>query len=267
MTTAAMARPRPVGDLLREWRRRRRLSQLDLSLQSDISTRHLSFLETGRSRPSSAMILRLSDELDVPLRERNRLLLAGGFAPVYPEHGLDAPEMRAARTAVRQVLVAHDPNPALAVDRCWNLLDANASVAVLTAGVAPELLEGRVNALRLTLHPDGMAPDILNLGEWRRHVLPRLRRQAELRGDAELLELHEELRAYPCDDPEPDVEVPGAGEVYVPFRLRRDGRELSFLAIIATFGTALDITLAELAIETFFPADEPTARYLRERGA
>jgi transcriptional regulator with XRE-family HTH domain len=255
---------RPVGQVLRRWREHRRLSQLELSVQADISTRHLSFVETGRSSPSRDMLLHLAEHLDLPLRERNHLLLAGGYAPVYPETPLDAPQMAAVRAAVRQVLTAHEPYPAVAVDRGWNLVDANAMLALFTGSVRPDLLAPPANVLRASLHPDGMAPQIVNLGEWRAHLLGRLRRQAARTADAGLADLHEELRGYPCDQPEPEVELPGPGDVAVPLRVRHAGRELAFLSTVATFGTPLDITVAELAIESFFPADQQTAQDLRE---
>jgi transcriptional regulator with XRE-family HTH domain len=260
---------RSVGELLRGWREHRRLSQLQLAIQADISTRHLSFIETGRSRPSREMVLHLADELDVPLRERNRLLLAAGYAPVYQERTLDEEPMAAVREAVRQVLGGHDPYPAIVVDRRWNLLDANAAASGLFLSmVAPELVVPPVNALRVGLHPEGMAPHIINLGEWRAHVLGRLRRQATLTGDDELAELYQELRDYPCDQPEPLVEVPGPGDVMVLMRLRQPGGgELAFFSTIATFGTPLDVTVAELMIEAFFPADAATGELLRRVSA
>ncbi len=260
---AAQRSHRPVGELLRHWRQRRRLSQLALALEAEISTRHLSFIETGRSRPSREMILRLAEQLDVPLRERNQLLLAAGYAPVYAETALDSPSMAAVRAAVRQVLAGHEPYPALAVDRGWNLIDANAAVGLFTEGVARELLTPPINALRVSLHPEGLAPRILNLGEWRAHLLGRLRRQVALTADPELAALYAELRAYPCSQPEPEVELPGPGDVVVPLRLREDGRELAFFSTVATFGTPLDVTVAELAIESFFPANPETAAVLR----
>ena len=178
MTAATASRSQsPVGELLRQWRERRRISQLDLSIQADISSRHLSFVETGRSQPSRDMVLHLADNLDVPLRERNHLLLAAGFAPVFGETSLDAPQMAAVRAAIRLVLKAHEPYPAVVIDRAWNLVDANATVALLTAGAAPSLLEPPANVLRLSLHPDGIASRIVNLGEWRAHLLARLRRE------------------------------------------------------------------------------------------
>jgi transcriptional regulator with XRE-family HTH domain len=262
MTTVPQAQ-RPVGHLLRTWRERRRLSQLELSVESDISTRHISFVETGRSVPSREMVLRLAEHLDVPLRDRNQLLLAAGYAPAYPQTPLDAPQLSAVLAAVRQVLLAHEPYPAVAVDGGWDLVERNASVGLLTAGSAPHLLTGRVNALRLTLHPEGMAPRIVNLGEWRGHLLGRLRRQLALTADRGLADLYDELRGYPCDQPEPDVELPGPGDVVVPLRLRHGDRELSFFSTVSTFGTPLDITVAELSIESFFPADGETAAFLR----
>lgn len=264
MTTTVA--PAPVGDLIRRWRTHRRVSQLALSSETGVSTRHLSYVETGRSRPSREMVLRLAEHLEVPLRERNRLLLAAGFAPAYPEHGLDEEPLTGARTAVREVLVAHAPYPALAVDRTWNVVEANDAVGVLLEVVSPSLLAVEpLNALRLSLHPDGMAPHIANLAQWRTAVLGSLRRSALARGDLEMLALHEELAGYPGGDPA-DGEATAAG-VYVPLQLRVEGHELSLLAIIATFGTPLDVTLSELAIESFFPADPATAAYLRERAA
>lgn len=264
---APMTRPaqRPVGELLRAWRERRRLSQLELALDAEISTRHLSFVETGRATPSREMILRLAEQLDVPLRERNTLLLAAGYAPVYSEVPLDAPELAAVRAAVRQVLAGHEPYPAIVVDRRWCLVDANASVALFTEGLPPALLAPPANVLRASLHPEGLARRIVNLGEWRAHLLGRLRRQIGLTADVELAALHEELRGYPCGQPEPDLELPGPGHVAVPLRLRHDGRELAFISLVAAFGTPVDITVAELAIESFFPADAETATFLRAR--
>jgi transcriptional regulator with XRE-family HTH domain len=248
---------------LRQWREHRRLTQLELAIQADISTRHLSFVETGRSRPSRDMVLHLCDELELPLRERNRLLLAAGYAPVYTETALDAPRMAAVRAAVRQVLTAHEPFPAVVIDRHWNMLDANATLGLFLTDVAPELLAPPVNVLRVSLHPDGMAPRIANLGEWRAHLLGRLRRQVGLTADPQLSHLYEELRGYPCDQPEPEIELPGPGEVVVPLRFRHDTGELAFFSTVATFGTPLDITVAELAIESFFPADPATTSALR----
>ncbi|HEY6498877.1 MAG TPA: helix-turn-helix domain-containing protein [Streptosporangiaceae bacterium] len=259
-----------VGERLRTWRERRRVSQLDLSLQAGISARHLSFVETGRSKPSSGLILRLSEELDVPLRERNALLLAGGFAPAYPERGLDAPPLSAVTEAMRQVITAHMPNPALAVDGHWELIDANDAVFRMVEGTAPELMEPPINVLRVSLHPDGMAPGIVNLAQWRRHVLFRLRRQADRSGDPFLHELYEELSGYPGGGETGEAglsneagEAGGAADVVLPMRLRMDGQELSFLSTTTVFGSPLDVTVAELAIESFYPADAATAARMR----
>jgi transcriptional regulator with XRE-family HTH domain len=257
---------RPVGELLRDWRERRRLSQLELSIQAEISSRHLSFVETGRSRPSSEMIMRLTEHLQVPLRERNRVLLAGGYAPAYPETALSAPEMATVRQMVHRVLVGHDPYPALVADRHWNLLEANGGIALFTEGCAPELLDGPVNVLRLSLHPDGMAPQIVNLAEWRAHLLGRLHRQATATADPRLAELFEEVSGFPGGEvtpaPGPD---PVPNHIVVPLRYRYGERELSFFSTTSVFGTPLDVTLAELAIESFFPADAQTLAFLGSR--
>lgn len=253
----------PIGDLLRAWREQRRLSQMELALQTDISARHLSFVETGRSKPSREMIMRLCEQLELPLRERNQLLLAGGYAPVYAESALDAPNMDAVRAAIRQLLSSHEPYPAVVVDRAWNLVDANAGVALLTEGSAPWLLDPPANALRLSLHPAGMAPRIVNLGEWRANLLGRVRREVAMTRDAALTSLYEELVGYPCDQPEP--EPPGGADIVVPLRIRYRDRELSFLSMSATFGAPLNITVSELAIESFYPADPATTRFLLAR--
>ncbi|MFI7069581.1 MmyB family transcriptional regulator [Micromonospora sediminicola] len=255
-----------VGGLLREWRTRRRLSQLALAHEAEISPRHLSFLETGRSAPSRQMVLRLAEHLDVPLRDRDQLLLAAGYAPVYPRRALDSPELSRVRAAVRLVLRAHEPWPAVAVDRRWRLVDGNAAVPVLTAGAAPHLLRPPVNALRLTLHPDGLAPRVLNLGQWRAHLLARLRRQAQLTADPDLTALLDELRGYPGGAEAEPVE-PGPGDVVVPLRLRHGDGVLTLLSTVSTFGTPLDVTVEELSIETFLPGDEATAAALRAAAA
>jgi len=260
--TDVTARP-PVGMLLRDWRQRRRLSQLDLALEAGVSTRHLSFVETGRSRPSPEMVLHLADQLEVPLRDRNQLLLAAGYAPRYAERGLDEPEMAPVREALELVLRGHEPYPAVVVDRGWSMVAANPAVGLLTAGVAPELLEPPVNVLRVSLHPDGMAPRIANLGEWRAHLLERLARQVAVTGDERLAALYDELGGYPGPDAPEEHDAVGGG-IVVPLRLRADGAgELAFFSTVRTFGTAVDITVAELAIESFFPADAATAQALR----
>ena len=256
---SAQAAPPPTtpttsGDLIRGWRTRRRLSQLELASRTGVSTRHLSFLETGRSTPSRTMVLHLAEHLDLPLRDRNQLLLSAGFAPVHPESSLHSPQMLAIRQALRRLLEGHSPYPAVVVDRWWNLVEANDSLLRLLSGVAEHLLRPPVNVLRVSLHPDGVAPRIANLGQWRGHLLGRLRRQVALTADAELADLLSELESYPNDEPE--EEAHGPGEVVIPLRLRVDERtEISLLSTVATFGTPLDVTVAELVIESFFPAD------------
>jgi transcriptional regulator with XRE-family HTH domain len=251
----------PVGALLREWRQRRRLSQLDLASEAEISTRHLSFLETGRALPSRDMVLHLSERLEIPLRERNLLLVAAGYAPVFQERSLADPELQAARAAMELVLQAHAPNPAIAIDRHWTLVAANRSVAPLLAGVDQELLKPPVNVLRLSLHPKGLAPRVVNLAEWRAHLLERLRRQVDVSADAVLVELLKELRGYPAPS-QPPHKPNGAG-VVVPFKLRHGERVLSFLSTTTVFGTPVEITLSELALESFFPADAETAEAVK----
>jgi transcriptional regulator with XRE-family HTH domain len=249
----------PVGEQLRAWRGRRRLSQLDLALDAEISARHLSFLETGRSRPSRAMLLRLAERLAIPARDRNMLLVAAGFAPALPERRLDDPALADARRAVDLVLKAHEPFPALAVDRHWHMVAANAGVAPLLAGVAPHLLAPPVNVLRLSLHPEGVAPRIVNLAEWRAHIFHRLEAQIEASADPVLIDLLADLRGLPGGAARP---ADAYGGVAVPLVLRAGEAELSFLSTTTMFGTPIDITLAELAIETFLPADAATADYL-----
>ena len=259
---------RPVGDHLRSWRQRRRMSQLDLALEAQISQRHLSFVESGRSTPSREMVLNLAERLELPLRNRNILLQAAGYAPVFPERSLDDPALKAARAAVDLVLKGHEPFPALAIDRHWTLVAANAAVGPLLAGVAdPALLKPPLNVLRLSLHPQGLAPRIANLAEWRTHLLERLRHQIDVTGDTVLARLMRELSGYPeigtagaaaARGPAPDY----AG-VVVPLRLVTDGGVLSFFSTTTVFGTPVDVTLSELALETFFPADDATAQALR----
>jgi transcriptional regulator with XRE-family HTH domain len=277
MTTAhASARPGardPFGLHLRHWRQHRRMSQLDLAQEADISTRHLSCVETGRAAPSREMVLRLAERLEVPLRERNALLVAAGYAPMYRQRALDDPALAAARQAVERVLRAHEPYPALAVDRHWNLVAHNALVPLLMAGAAPHLLERPVNVLRLSLHPEGLAPRIVNLTQWRAHLLERLHQQIATTGDAQLQALHDELAAYPAGKagaPAATDAQAGGGElagVLVPFQLRTEAGVLSFISTTTIFGTPVDVTLQELAVESFFPADAATAQALRALGA
>ncbi|HEX6535818.1 MAG TPA: helix-turn-helix transcriptional regulator [Gemmatimonadaceae bacterium] len=261
--------PPSFGALLREWRRRRNLSQLALALESDISQRHISFVESGRARPSREMVLRLAEHLEVPLRERNRLLLAAGFAPVYQERPLTDPALDAARRAVERVLAGHEPYPALAVDRHWTLVAANRALAPLLDGIAPALLAPPVNVLRLSLHPDGLAPRIVNFGQWRAHLHERVRQQIEASGDPTLAALLDELRALPAprghERRPPAIATDGAG-VFVPLQLASGDDVLTFMSTTMVFGTAVDVTLSELALECFFPANAATAEALREGG-
>lgn len=259
----ALTVPRPIGDLLRQWRKQRAVSQLELADQARISARHLSFVENSRAVPSREIVLRLAEALGLELRERNQLLLAAGYAPAYQQTSLDSPRMAAVRGMVRQVLAAHEPYPAVVLDRYWNRVDANEPAWLFGDGVAPELLKEPVNLLRVSLHPQGMAPRIVNLGEWRAHLLSRLRQQIQATADPVLIKLNAELAGYPCDQPEPPIEQPGPGDIAIPLRLRYQGRELAFFSTMATFGTPLDVTVAELAIESFFPADAATAEVLR----
>jgi transcriptional regulator with XRE-family HTH domain len=255
--------PPRAGDLLREWRLRRRMSQMDLALEAGISTRHLSFVETGRSRPSAEMIVRLGEPLGVPFRDRNVMLLAAGHAPIYEQRPLEDPAMGPVRDALDQVLRGHEPYPAVVVDRHWGMVAANAGIAALTAGVDPALLEPPVNVLRLSLHPDGVAGRIVNLAQWRAHLLERLGRQAVTSGDPALAALREELAAYPGGESSARDTDPASAAIAVPLRLRQDDRVLSFISTVTTFDTATDVTVAELAIEAFYPADAETAAALR----
>jgi transcriptional regulator with XRE-family HTH domain len=252
-----------IGSLLRDWRERRRMSQLDLALEAGVSARHVSFIETGRSRPSADMVVQLAEHLDVPLRDRNALLLAAGYAPAYGQRDLAEPEMGPVRDAIDRVLRGHEPFPAVVVDRHWGLVAANRTVPLLTEGAAEHLLEPPANVLRLALHPEGIAPRILNLGEWRAHLLDRLGRQAVASGDPALFALHDELASYPGGGAGHTVDLE-ASEIAVPLRIRADGAELSFISTATTFGTAVDVTVSELSIESFFPADDGTARFLQE---
>lgn len=251
-----------VGGLLRHWRHRRRLSQLDLAVSADVSARHLSFVETGRSRPSRELVIHLAQHLEVPLRDCNSLLLAAGYAPVYRETPLDAEGMGPVRGALDKIVRSHEPFPAIVVDRRWDIVAANAVArTILGEGVAAELLFPPVNALRVALHPEGLAPRIENLDEWATHLLQRLDRQIAVSGDVGLITLAAELRAYPgirVNDDATDL----AGRLFVPLIIRSDQGVLRFFSTVATFGTALDITVAELAIESFFPADNATATTL-----
>lgn len=232
-----------------------------------MSSRHLSFVETGRSRPSRELVLHLAEALEVPLRDRNALLLAAGYSPVFRQTPIEAPEMEPVRNALDLVLSAHAPYPALVIDRMWNLVTGNTALGIFIEGVRPELLAPPINVLRVSLHPDGFARRVVNFEEYSSHLLARLRRQADLSGDPEMAALYEELAGYPgvsLDLATAEARV-AATDVVLPVRVRSDDGELSFFSTIATFGTPIDITLDDLAIESFFPADEPTAAVLRRR--
>jgi transcriptional regulator with XRE-family HTH domain len=257
---ADRTQPVHIGDHLREWRQRRHLSQLDLAGDAEISARHLSFVETGRAAPSRDMVLKLAERLDVPLRERNVLLVAAGYAPAFPQRSLDDPALKSARAAIDLVLRAHEPNPALAVDRHWNLVSSNRMVAPLLEGIPARLLARPPNVLRLAFHPEALAARTVNLAEWCGHLLERLRRQCEATADPGLIKLYHELKAYPI--PARSAPLPSEN-VAIPFKMRLDGDILSFFSTTMIFGTPVDITLSELVIETFFPADDLTAARMR----
>ncbi len=254
------------GDMLREWRQRRHLSQLELSSRTGVSSRHLSYIETGRSRPSRQMILYLAENLGIPLRGRNALLLAAEYAPVYSHRALDdnGSDMRYVREAIERLLASHSPYPAFVIDRKWDVVACNDDTAVLLEDVAPDLLIRPVNALRLALHPSGLAPRIVNLAEWSAYLLRRLDHQLLAGPDAGLAKLADEARGYPgVAEPAPET-ANLADRIFVPLRIMSGGRELQFLNMVATFGTALDITAAELVIEAFYPGDPATYQALQE---
>lgn len=259
----------PAGGILRQWRQRRGLSQLDLASEAGVSQRHLSFLETGRSAPSRDMVLRLAEQLDVPLRERNALLAAAGFAPVYRERDLDDPALTPALSAVRLILAGHAPHPAIAIDRHWTLIEANDAALSMMGGGDPKLLTPPVNVLRLSLHPDGLASRIVNFGEWRAHVLQRLAREIDSSADPALAALADELKGYPMP-PGARIQRPPAkdrfGGIAIPLEYRTDAGVLSFISTTTVFGSPIDISLEELAIESFFPADPETAAAMRAMG-
>ncbi|MFJ9378346.1 helix-turn-helix domain-containing protein [Streptomyces sp. NPDC101455] len=269
-TDIAAAAPagKGVGPLLRAWRERRRVSQLELALRADSSARHISFVETGRSRPSEEMVLRLAEHLDVPVRERNSLLLAAGYAPRYPETPLDDPALDALREGLERLIQGYDPYPALVVDATYTVVAANRGITMLLDGVPESLLQPPLNAMRLTLHPQGMAPRIRNLGEWRGHLLAQMERQIALHRSEPLRALYEEVRAYPAPGTgdEGDEQPTPVPHFALPMRIEHDGRVLSFVSSIATFNTPMDVTVSELAIETFLPADPATAKYLHALG-
>ncbi|MEO3475048.1 helix-turn-helix transcriptional regulator [Roseomonas sp. CAU 1739] len=257
-----------IGPLLKEWRQRRRLSQLDLALDAEISQRHLSFVESGRARPSREMVLRLAERLTVPLRARNALLVAAGHAPEYAERGIDDPALGPAMEAVRMILSGHEPWPALAVDRHWNLLAANGMAMRLMDGVDAALFGPPANVLRVSLHPAGLAPRIANLRAWKTHVMDRLKRDADASADPGLDALLAEIARYPAGpDAAPTSAERERGLIATPLRLRVAGGELALISTTTVFGTATDVTLAEITLESFFPADGETAAALRAMAA
>lgn len=257
-----------VGALLRQWRERRRVTQLELALDAGISARHLSFVETGRSKPGREMLLRVLEQLKVPFREQNRLLLAAGHAPAYPERSLDDPDLAPVRDALDVILSGHEPYPAVAVDRLWNMVAANSAMLALAQGIEvdPELLGPPVNVMRLGLHPRGLGPLFVNLGDWHAHWLKRLDRQLAATGDGQLASLIEEIADYPVPEPTHDsLAEPATGELLGPVRVRTPGGgELSFFGMFAGFDTPFEVTTSELAIELLFPADQATAEALHE---
>lgn len=252
-------RPMPVGALLRTWRQRRRLSQLQLACDAEISTRHLSFIETGRAQPSRDMLLRLCEQLDVPMRERNVVLVAGGYAPIFPDRPLEHQALTAARAAIELVLHRQKPYPAFALDKHWSIVASNAAMPELYDAVAPELMQPPVNAMRLSLHPHGLAPRIVNLAEWRAHLLLRLRRQIEITADPVAADLLREVSDYPAPSGTPATVTELGHEIAVPFKVSTAAGVLSFFSMTTVFGTPVDVTLSELALELFFPADDATA--------
>ncbi|MFG2353090.1 helix-turn-helix domain-containing protein [Streptomyces sp. NPDC048521] len=262
-SASAAVADKGVGPHLRAWRERRRISQLELALRADSSARHISFIETGRSRPSEEMVLRLAEHLDVPVRERNALLLAAGYAPHYPETPLDDPALDALRDGMERLIRGYEPYPALVVDAGYTVLAANRGIAMLLEGVPQELMTPEPNAMRLTLHPRGLAPRIRNLREWRGHLLAQMEREIALHRSDRLRALYEEVSAYPVPE-DAAGEEPAEPVAYfaLPLRIEHDGRILSFVSSISTFNTPMDVTVAEIAIETFLPADPATTKYL-----
>ncbi|SDJ52960.1 helix-turn-helix domain-containing protein [Streptomyces indicus] len=260
--TKQTAPAKGAGPLLRAWREQRRISQLELALRADSSARHISFVETGRSRPSEEFLLRIADHLEIPVRERNALFLAAGYAPHYPETPLD--ELSTLREGLEQLLQGYEPYPALIVDATYNVVAANRGIAMLMDGLGEEVLTAPLNAMRLTLHPRGLAPRIRNLAEWRGHLLHQMERQIALHRSDALRELYEEVAAYPVENPgESAVDNSPVAYVALPLQLDHDGRTLSFISSISTFNTPMDVTVAELAVETLLPADPATVKYLQ----
>jgi transcriptional regulator with XRE-family HTH domain len=261
--TTAIAAP-PVGRLLKEWRGRRRMSQLDLAVDAGVSTRHLSFVETGRAKPSRELLLLLADRLEVPLRERNAFLLAAGYAPRYQRRSLDDETMSRVQATLQQLLDRHAPYPGVVIDRMWNVVLANDAASRLVATLPAELIGPPMNVFRACLHPDGLAAVTLNFHEWASYLVGQLHRLAVVTGDENVQQLRDEVDAYPnvatLDRRAPADEVP---ELWIPWRVGLGGAELAFFTTLTTFGTPQDVTLSELAVELFYPADDRTEELLR----
>ena len=252
--------PQTAGELIRFWRTRRGLSQLELSLDANVSTKHLSFVETGRSRPSRQLLVHLAQHLDLPIGERNRLLLAGGFAPPYLEQPFDGEVMQPLRESLRRLLEAHEPNPALIVDGLWNLIEANRAASLLWDGVDPELLEPPINMLRLGVHPGGLPRISSMTAACNAPLIHKLKRRSREDADPALADLIESVENYLPDEP-PDRP---ATQPVVSLDLRTPLGEVRLFTVIATLGAPLEVTAANLAIETFLPMDEESAGRLSE---
>jgi transcriptional regulator with XRE-family HTH domain len=259
-----MANSATVGVLLRQWREHRRLSQLDLANNAEISARHLSFLETGRSNPSREMIVRLSQELQIPLRQRNTLLNAGGYAEMYPERRLGDPALNVVGNIVDIVLSGHEPNPAMAIDHRWNILATNRMIEILLRTADPSLRQPPMNAIRLGLHPAGLAPYIRNFTEWRAHAIVNLKRRIELTADRELVQLLHEVQSYPFANIKEQGTQASKEEFAIVLEIETSKGVINLLTTTMVFGTPKDVTVSELAIECFFPQDEQSAKTLRE---
>ena len=260
---ATDAEPQTAGELIRFWRTQRRLTQMDLALDASLSTKHLSFVETGRSQPSRQLLVHLAQHLDLPIAERNRLMLAGGFAPPYLEQPYDGEVMQPLRESLSRLLEAHEPNPALIVDGLWNLIEANRAASLLWDGVDPDLLEPPINMLRLGVHPGGLPKISSMTAACNAPLISRLRRQSREDADPALGELLDEVEAYLPDEP-PTAQ---ATQPVVSLDLRTPAGEVSLFTVIATLGAPLEVTAASLAIETFVPMDPTSAARLAELAA
>jgi transcriptional regulator with XRE-family HTH domain len=259
-----MGHPDEFGKLLRQWREHRRLSQLALADKTEISTRHLSFLETGRAAPSRDMIVRLAQELQIPLRQRNVLLTVGGYAEMYPERRLKDPGLQLVDEVVRTVLRGHEPNPALAVDSRWNIFEMNRSMRALIGDVALALLEPPMNAMRLALHPDGLAPRILNFSAWRTHITGLIKQRADASADSELFALLSEVEGYDHSHMGMSSTAAAREDFAIPLQLATSKGNISLVTASLAFGLPSDVTVSELSIECLFPADKDSARILHD---